>query len=229
MRPFVTVSLILHNADTSFEIADYVDDNGKFVNIGTQAANAIEKREQIHFVDAEGNEIMVPFHAIEVLNITKESGEFTPAADEYCTDAKPNTTSWTVKFYNDDKVVAIEIVKDGEKPVYNGATPKQDCKTFLGWNTDSSAAEPLEELPTITEAISLYAIFEDNVYTITWMNGDVKLDDDEVACGETPAYTGETPTGTGTFSGWSATPDGEALAEIPVATADATYYAVFIV
>lgn len=233
-KPYVTVSLMLHGTDSELEITDYVDNNGRFVPIGTQAAKAIEDRSQIHFVDAEGVEVIIPFHAIVEISITKESDAYTPLDNDYCivdpcVAAKNCNTSWTIKFYDGETFLYETIVKDDEVPVYDGSTPTKECYTFLGWNTDKTAETALEALPAATGTATYYAIFEKNEYTITWMNGDTKLDDDEVECGETPAYTGETPTGTGTFTGWSATPDGEALETIPPATADATYYAVFIV
>ena len=88
-KPFVTVTLTLHGSDEAVEITDYVGDDDRFVPIGTQAAAALEKRAQIHFVDAEGYEIIIPFHAIVASNVTKETGEFTPLEDEFCTADMP--------------------------------------------------------------------------------------------------------------------------------------------
>lgn len=68
-------------------------------------------------------------------------------------------------------------------------------------------------------------------YTITWMNGSTQLGTSKVSENATPAYSGTAPTKaqtaqfTYTFDGWSATDGGEKLATIPVATANATYYA----
>ena len=83
-KPFVTVSLLIHGGDTNIDIADYVDDNGVFVPLGTQVAAAVEAKRQIHFVDGDGNEVIIPFHSIEAANVTKEDGEYTPAEDEFC-------------------------------------------------------------------------------------------------------------------------------------------------
>lgn len=228
-KPFVTVSLLLHGADSSLDIADYVDNSGKFVALGQYASAALARGEQLHFNDAEGIEVIIPYHAVVEYNVTKTTDDVTPADDAFCIESVINNTSFTVSFYNGETLLQSTVVKEGGVPIYDGTTPKKDCYTFLGWNTDKTADAPLEELPPVEDTTSYYAIFEKIEYTITWMNGDTKLDDDEVECGETPAYTGETPTGTGTFVGWSATPDGEALETIPPATADATYYAVFIV
>ncbi len=62
-------------------------------------------------------------------------------------------------------------------------------------------------------------------FTVTWKNGDTVLDTDEVAVGDTPAYTGTTPTKdataqyTYTFSGWDPA--------ITAVTGDVTYTAQF--
>ena len=66
-------------------------------------------------------------------------------------------------------------------------------------------------------------------YTITWVdeNGNT-IHSGKVKINETPAYTynvSDTAEWDFTFEGWSSTADGEVLASIPVATADATYYA----
>ena len=72
-----------------------------------------------------------------------------------------------------------------------------------------------------------------NLYTITWVDGDgTTLKTEQVAYGQTPAYTGETPTKTATaqytytFAGWST--DGEtAIDPLPAVTGDETYTAIF--
>ena len=160
MKPFVTVSIVIHGSDTPLEITDYVDDNGRFVNIGSQAASAIERRDAIHFVDADGHENIVPFHAIVASTITKEEGEFTPAEDGFCIDDVVNNTSFTISFYNDTELVGQTVTKEGEVPVYDGATPTKDGYVFIGWNTDKTAQTALETLPPANATASYYAIFE---------------------------------------------------------------------
>ena len=68
-------------------------------------------------------------------------------------------------------------------------------------------------------------------YTITWMDGETTLGTDEVAEGTVPSYTGTAPTKEGyTFEGWNSDSSALiALAELPAAEADATYYAIFTV
>lgn len=83
-KPFVTVTLGIHDAEETIEIKDYIDANGKFVNIGTQAAAAINRRVAIHYVNADGQEIVIPFHAITSVKFAKEQGTYTPAEDAFC-------------------------------------------------------------------------------------------------------------------------------------------------
>ncbi len=74
--------------------------------------------------------------------------------------------------------------------------------------------------------VTLYAIWTIEKYTVTWKNyDDTVLQTSEVAYGETPAYTGETPAKPGdaqytyTFTGWDP--------EIVAVTGEATYTAQF--
>lgn len=134
-----------------------------------------------------------------------------------------------ITFMNGETKLEEDTVEYGKAPVYGGSTPIKTGYTFLGWNSNSAATEALSELPVVTGDATYYAIFEINTYNITWKNGDATLDTDTVDYGETPAYTGETPTkDEHTFIGWNVTADAEtALEAIPAATADATYFAIF--
>lgn len=136
---------------------------------------------------------------------------------------------FTVTFMNGETKLEEDTVEYGKAPVYGGETPTKTGYTFLGWNSNSAATEALSELPVVTGDATYYAIFEIDTFTITWKNGDTTLDTDTVDYGETPAYTGETPTkAEHTFIGWNTDPDAvAALDAIPAATADATYFAIF--
>ena len=134
-----------------------------------------------------------------------------------------------ITFMNGSTKLEEDTVEYGKAPVYGGETPTKTGYTFLGWNSNSAATEALSELPVVTGNATYYAIFEIDTFEITWKNGDTTLDTDTVDYGETPAYTGETPTKEDhTFVGWNTTADAEtALETIPAATEDATYFAIF--
>lgn len=82
-RAFITVTLTLHDGDP-IEVADYVDDNGKFVNIGYKAEKCVARREAVQFVDADGVETFIPFHAIIGVQIGREVKEVPDAEDKFC-------------------------------------------------------------------------------------------------------------------------------------------------
>lgn len=88
----------------------------------------------------------------------------------------------------------------------------------------------LEETPqNIADAIKKANFNPPDEFTVTFMNGETKLEEDTVEYGKAPVYGGETPTKTGyTFLGWNSNSAAtEALSELPVVTGNATYFAIF--
>ena len=117
-----------------------------------------------------------------------------------------------------------EKIDYGETPAYSGENPSraEDVRatyTFNGW---SPAISPVTGNATYT------AQYTENIksYDIVWKNEDgTVLDTKQVLYGETPAYSGETPTKEGdaqytyTFTGWDP--------EVTSVTGPAVYTAVF--
>ncbi|MBQ3520033.1 MAG: InlB B-repeat-containing protein, partial [Clostridia bacterium] len=130
---------------------------------------------------------------------------------------------YTIKFVNEDGTeLQSSEVAYGETPAYTGETPTKEADaqytyTFKDWSPAIVAVTgEATYTATYTETV--------NKYTVTWVDGDGKtLKTEQVAYGETPAYTGETPTKTATaqytytFTGWDK--------EIVAVTGDATYTA----
>ena len=115
----------------------------------------------------------------------------------------------TITWQNyDGSTLKTEQVNYGETPSYSGETPtkpatEQYTYTFSGWSPAVTA---------VTEDQTYTAQFSSTVkkYTVTWKNSDDStLKTEQVNYGETPSYSGETPTKASdgkynyTFSGWS--------------------------
>ncbi len=144
--------------------------------------------------------------------------------------------------WNIDGATTSETLEYGATPAYKGTTPTKPTVgntsyTFMGW-ADSLSGEVLETLPAVTGEITYYAVFDEvtaqTKFTVVWMNGGETLETDENVDFEAePTYNGATPEkaptteNVYTFVGWATDVDGEKLAELPLVTADATYYAVF--
>ena len=133
--------------------------------------------------------------------------------------------TYTVTWANWDGAVleTDENVPYDTMPEYNGDTPTkaadvQYTYTFNGW---------VPAVSPVTGDVTYTAVFSEtlNEYTVTWKNGDTVLKSEQVAYGNTPVYSGETPTKEGdaqysyVFAGW--TP------EIVAVTGDVTYNATF--
>lgn len=80
---FTTVNLTIHGLDEAPSITDYVDDNGRFVNIGVQVAAALTAKKTIHFM-MDGTEVIVPYHAVVTYSILHEEEPYTKPDDDFC-------------------------------------------------------------------------------------------------------------------------------------------------
>ena len=97
---------------------------------------------------------------------------------------------------------------------------------FLGWYTDEAFENPYDRHAEVNNSFDLYGKWRPNNFDINFVNEDgTELQSCKVAYGDTPSYTGQTPTKkddakyTYTFAGW--TP------EIKPVTGDATYKATY--
>ena len=146
-------------------------------------------------------------------------------AATYTATYSQTVNEYTVKFVNEDGTeLQSSKVAYGETPAYTGEIPTkaataQYTYTFTGWSPEIT---PVTGNATYTATYSSAV----NEYTIKFLNEDgTELQSSKVAYGETPAYTGETPTKaataqyTYTFAGW--TPD------IAAVTGAATYTATY--
>ena len=119
-----------------------------------------------------------------------------------------------------------EQVEYGQTPAYTGATPTKtatDQYTYTFNNTWSPA------IVAVTGAATYTAQFGSTVneYTITWVDGNGEtLKTEQVAYGQTPAYTGATPTKTATAQ-YTCTFNNTWSPAIVSVTGDATYTAQF--
>ncbi|MBR4766559.1 MAG: InlB B-repeat-containing protein [Clostridia bacterium] len=132
---------------------------------------------------------------------------------------------YEIKFVNEDGTeLQSGDVAYGETPVYTGETPTKEQSdqyvyTFGGWSP---------EITGVTGEATYTATFTQapRKYEIKFLNEDgTELQKSDVAWGETPKYTGETPTKTATaeytyeFKGWSP--------EISQVSGEATYTATY--
>ena len=99
---------------------------------------------------------------------------------------------YTVLFMNGDNKLKTLSLDYGESPKYEGDLPSRDANqqwsySFKGWSPAISE---------VTGDITYKAAFDSSLqeYSVVFMNGDDKLQTVMVKYGDTPEYTGDTPT-----------------------------------
>ncbi len=131
--------------------------------------------------------------------------------------------SYTVAFKNGSTTLQSTAVAYGTTPKFNGNTPTKASTAkytymFAGWSPS---------VVSVTSEATYTAVFDSTLrsYTVAFKNGTTTLQSSEVTYGETPEYSGSTPTKAFTakyaytFAGWSPS--------VVSVTGAATYSAVF--
>lgn len=117
---------------------------------------------------------------------------------------------YTVSFYNGTSLITSTSVLSGEDATYTGSTPvnaQDNTRTFIGWNTDSTATTAdADALKNVTANRSVYAIYKIQ-YDVRFYNGATLLSTKAVEEGRDATYTGTTPVSSRNeadiFLGWN--------------------------
>ena len=191
---------------------------GRTVNNGLLC---IMRNASAQFVSYEGGGVLKVYADSEdPFGLDRENFSSTLDVDNYWA---LSLLRYTVRFVDHDgTVLQTGSVPHGTVPAYTGETPSREgtaqySYTFTGWSPAIAAA---------TADATYTAQYSEtvNTYTVRFVDYDgTVLQTGSLPYGETPAYTGETPSRAGdaqhsyTFTGWS-----PAIAAV---TADATYTA----
>lgn len=143
------------------------------------------------------------------------------------------TRQYTVTYYWGEKVLKTEQLDYGTTPsfVYDVQDTDEFDYTFRGWSL-SKAAMAAEEVPAVRGDMNLYAviIFSRQKYPITFYDEDGNFITTNDCYYGFPAFCDYEPTDTAewdkTLDGWSLTPGGEVLSELPDVLGSTSYYAV---
>lgn len=138
---------------------------------------------------------------------------------------KEGAATYTVKHYQQNtEDMTDNKYTEFESETLSGITGQQTeakAKTYTGF----APAKAFEQQTIKADSSTVISIYYDRLtYTVTWMNGDTKLQDETLRYGAMPNYKGDTPTKkdtghTYTFTGWSP--------ELSEVTGNVTYTAQF--
>ena len=116
---------------------------------------------------------------------------------------------YTVSFYNGSTLITSIRVEKGHNATYNAETPTDPNGTFVGWNSDGTAAGPdVNALLNVNADRNLYAMYKPKT-SVTFYNGAEFIMTIKVDEGGDVVYTGSTPFDgkNGTFLGWNTDPN----------------------
>ncbi|MDE6408036.1 MAG: InlB B-repeat-containing protein [Anaeroplasmataceae bacterium] len=112
----------------------------------------------------------------------------------------------TVKFMVGDTVLETIKIKHNQS-VSTLPTPEQAGSTFIEWCTDEDLTTSFDKATPITEDKILYAKFEDQLFTVTFINDNVEYDKKSVVYNNSVTAP-EKPSKPGfSFKGWSTKED----------------------
>lgn len=229
---------------------------GKFGNV-TLRAEWTPKMYDITFVTGQGNKVVPSAYGSEAPTLP---GDYSKPADAqytytfshwepqlarvtgnatytavYTAELNSYTVTWKIEKTENSGEYSHKDTewKYGETPAYNGVPTQipagSDHKMrFVGWD---------KTITPVTGDVTYTAVFKPiaNPQTVEWYNGTELLASTEWGIGETPSYTGASPTRPDAdgykfvFVGWATKDGGEKLSVLPKIEAgkDVKYYAVF--
>lgn len=125
----------------------------------------------------------------------------TPITEDITLVAKFEIKVFEIKFYNAAVLYDTQNIAYGNTVVLP-AEPNKVGHTFKGWSTSSTSYVPFSESTPIEEDKTLYAFFEANTYTVTFIANEQTIDTLSVAYGNSVQAV-KAPEQTGfAFIGW---------------------------